>query len=83
MNCFLLGILGGCLVEFMTLYKLRTKKNWPEYYKTYRYWILGIAMILFGGLLSWAFNPNTVLANLYIGASAPSLINKIIGGKYK
>lgn len=81
MTCFLIGVLGGCLVEFLNIYKLRTKKNWPEHYKTFKFWIPTIVMILFGGILSVCLNPTNTYLNLYIGTATPSLIERIIKGK--
>lgn len=82
MSYFFIGICGGCLVEFLNLYKLRTKKTWPEYYKTYSYWILTSGMILLGGIFA-IYLASGILSGLYIGATCPTIIEKMISGKYR
>lgn len=81
MSVFLIGVIGGLLVEFLNVYRLRTKKYWPIHYKTLKYWIPTIVMILFGGVVSVMLNPSSVWINLYIGASAPTIIDRMLKGK--
>ena len=82
---FIFGCLGGIIVQFLGIWKLRTKntKEWPIYYKTCSFWTIVLVMSLIGGGFAILQLDNLNIANkllaLQIGATAPLLIERITG----
>ena len=79
-----MGLLGGVAAEVLKWYRIREElhKGVPDYAKSKLYWIVTVAMILFGGLLVFVYQSmegiklNFLLA-LNIGASAPLLVGAL------
>lgn len=77
---FALGFLGAAFAELLGWFKLRTeaRDKFPEYWKSYLYWGLTVAMMVAGGMLVVVYlrsgiEMKAVIA-LNVGASAPLII---------
>lgn len=81
---FFFGCFGGMAVEVLRLYKLRTSKKLPPYYKTKFYWIVTILMTLLGGGLVFTYLYSSITVTpilaLNVGASAPLILASLAEG---
>ena len=74
---FVLGSLGGALVELLRWWKLREAEAFPIYAKSRRYWLITLLMIMAGGLVATLYgtdNRNALMV-VNLGAAAPALIS--------
>ena len=75
---FLIGTLGGVLLELLHWYKLRHDEHWPDYIRSPGYWILSLAMALVGGSVAWIYfgtRADAILV-LHTGLSTPLILEK-------
>ena len=81
---FIIGLLGGCLGEFLTLYELRKNDpgTLPTYLRSPFYWAMSLVMAAGGGGLAlvYGFNEVQAMVVLNIGGSAPLIIKSLISG---
>jgi hypothetical protein len=76
----LFGFAGGVAAEVLGLYKLRqcARSQYPDYLKSFGYWVPTILMTIMGGVLAGAYawdgrELGTILS-MNIGASAPLIV---------
>lgn len=76
---FLVGFLGGLLLEFMHWYNLRREDNFPSYVRSPFYWGLSLGMSTIGGLLALVYFGSRAQAIivLHVGLSSPLIIQKL------
>jgi hypothetical protein len=81
-SAILLGLVGGFLPEMGEQYKLRKvkKEDYPDHFKSFRYWFWTLVMISFGGILVLIYNLSgsefNPFLSINVGASAPLIIKK-------
>jgi hypothetical protein len=77
------GIAGGVAAEIAHLYAVRDKPT-PLWLRSFRYWVITIAMIGVGGGLVYAYVQSGVrlsdLAAAQLGAAAPLLVRTFTAG---
>jgi len=81
---FVVGFVGGCLGEFLTIYELRKSDpgTLPRYLSSPFYWIMSLIMAAMGGGLAtvYGFKEVQAIVVLNIGGSAPLIIKSLISG---
>jgi hypothetical protein len=80
---FLWGFFGSCSVEIVTLYnRFGSETPIPLHYKQFPFWALRLLMAAIGGLLAIAAGiDNNPMMSMYVGASAPLIIQKFSKGE--
>ena len=76
---FLVGAAGGIARELLHWYALRRDERLPAYAASPVYWIITLAMVVFGGgiaVLYFGSRADGVVA-FHVGASAPLLLQKL------
>ena len=73
---FLLGCVGGMMIEILRWWKIREEPLRPAYYSSPFYWMITVLMILTGGGLATLYGVEQVhaIAVANLGASAPALM---------
>jgi hypothetical protein len=73
---FVLGCLGGSLLEVLRWWQLRERQQLPIYARSVRYWAITVVMILLGGGVAtlYGIESQNAIALVNLGASAPALI---------
>jgi hypothetical protein len=76
LQIFGLGALGGCLVELVRWWKLRTAAEFPEYARKFGYWAITLLMIIAGGIVAtlYGLDSSDAAALVNIGASTPAIL---------
>jgi hypothetical protein len=78
---FLLGCFGGALAETAKWYRIRESHRLPRYARTFKYWIVTVAMIGCGGILATLYGTDDISGILCVnvGASAPLIVASLAG----
>ena len=76
---FLIGTIGGVILELVHWYALRRNGKWPDYGHDPFYWLVSALMALAGGLLSWLYFGSRAegIVALHVGLSAPLILQKL------
>lgn len=77
---FFVGILGGVLLELIHWWNLRrTNSSFPEYARSWFYWLVTIFMILAGGAVAVFYfgDQAEAIITLHVGISAPLILQKL------
>ncbi len=76
---FLVGFLGGILLELIHWYNLRREDNFPEYIRSPFYWGVSMLMAAAGGFLAVLYFGSRAqgMIVLHVGLSAPLIIQKL------
>lgn len=72
----LYGALGAAAPENVRLFRVvtgRTRESLPRFNKVY--FVVTAVFLLFGGVFSFALNPQSPWAALYIGATFPIIVS--------
>ncbi len=77
---FALGVLGGSIADFLSVYAYRREKVRPHWVTSWFFWLMGLGMWLIGGTLAWSYHQqlpatNVILA-LHVGLSAPLILRR-------
>jgi hypothetical protein len=81
---FLYGIIGGLMTEVLGLFRLRqqSSKDFPEWIKSWFYWLATSLMIIMGGILVVVYLKSGIefkaIVAVNIGASAPLIIGSLV-----
>lgn len=80
-SVFFWATFGGMFNELLHWVGLKKEENFPIYFRSYKYWVVSILTILFGGLFTVAIsesgNALSPLTAVLIGYSAPSIVQKL------
>ena len=77
---FLVGSLGGCLLEIVHWWNLRRRNpRFPKYARSLFYWLVTVLMALSGGLLAVLYfgDQAEAIVALHVGISAPLILQKL------
>lgn len=80
---FIWGLLGGIGAELVVYFGMRHElaSELPFWMKSVSYWVVVVAMVLFGGIITLAYfrsgTPLNAILALQVGASAPLFLRKI------
>ncbi len=76
---FLVGFLGGVILELMHWYNIRQRPTFPTYWKSVKYWIITAAMAATGGLLTMLYFGSRAegIVALHVGLSTPLILQKL------
>lgn len=72
------GAAGGFIHEAARWVGLRQTLELPEYVKKLHYWLLTLLLVVMGGIVAVAFEPQDSWQAMIVGASAPALITRIV-----
>ena len=76
---FLVGTVGGCLLELLHWYALKRDERLPPYIRNPFYWVVSALMALTGGLLALLYfggAKTEAITALHVGLSAPLMLQK-------
>ena len=76
---FLVGFLGGVILELMHWYNIKEKETYPISLKSVWYWIITVAMAVTGGLLTMLYFGSRAdgIVALHVGLSTPLILQKL------
>lgn len=77
---FLVGTLGGALLELIHWWNLRRRNfRFPRYARSPFYWIVTALMMLAGGGVSWLYfgDQAEAMIALHVGISTPLILQKL------
>ena len=79
-SVFLVGTLGGTLIEFLHWYNIRRRGDFPLYARRVKYWVLTAIMAVAGGMLAVFYfgNHAEAILALHVGISAPLIFQKLV-----
>jgi len=77
---FAAGCGGGFLAELLHWWNLRESPQLPAYARSPFYWVITVAMVVAGGLVSWVYfgeRAEAIIA-VHIGVSTPLILQKLV-----
>lgn len=76
---FVVGTLGGILLELFHWYSLRREARLPDYAHSSFYWAISAGMAVAGGALAWLYFGSRAdgIVALHVGLSAPLILQKL------
>jgi hypothetical protein len=79
MQVFLVGFLGGVLLEIVHWYAVRKDGRLPDYAGNVQYWLASLVMALAGGGLAVLYFGSRAegIVALHVGLSAPLILQKL------
>jgi hypothetical protein len=79
MQVFLVGFLGGVLLEIVHWYAVRKDGRLPDYVGNVQYWVASLVMALAGGGLAVLYFGSRAegIVALHVGLSAPLILQKL------
>lgn len=79
LEVFLVGTVGGILLEIFHWYGLRRENRLPDYVRSAFYWFLSASMALAGGFIAWLYFGSRAegIVALHVGLSAPLILQKL------
>jgi hypothetical protein len=80
LQVFLVGFLGGVLLEIVHWYAVRKDGRLPEYAGNIQYWVASFVMALAGGGLAVLYFGSRAegIVALHVGLSAPLILQKLV-----
>jgi hypothetical protein len=77
---FLVGLFGGAAAELVHWFGLRTNPRFPQYWTSFRYWMITGIMMLVAGVFTWLnFGSQAQgLTAFEIGLLTPLILQKAI-----
>lgn len=75
-----LGCLGGALPDILRAVKLRYQPA-PQYLRRWFFWISLAVLVVMGGVVTHFVHPESAVAALSVGFSAPELLSKLLGAE--
>ena len=78
-DVFLMGFMGGMILEITHWYNIRKRGRLPKYAQSIKYWIITLVMASAGGLLAVLYFGNRAegIIALHVGLSAPLILQKL------
>ncbi|KPJ48215.1 MAG: hypothetical protein AMJ41_05375 [candidate division Zixibacteria bacterium DG_27] len=75
---FICGMGGSWAVELVNIYYFYEKeKDLPQRYRSFGFWLCRFLLSVIGGGLALAYNINSLILAIHIGAATPLIIQQL------
>jgi hypothetical protein len=76
---FLLGCAGGLVPDILRVVANRYDPKLPDYFKSLKFWIGTLCLVLLGGIVAYLTEPKRVMDAFIYGYAAPEFLARLAG----